>query len=560
MAFSVSARAGWGAVEPGLWCAVAVAAALLYLPEQRVSPLFSNDSFQYLSAAHHLRSDYRYATSLVHYDTERMHGVIPAPLTWFPPGYPMAIAALSITGLDLEKSALAISVACFALVAAGLWRLMQMLETGLWAARAAVVCWLLSSQALLYSVSALSESMFVALGLASLLLVLRTGYTGPGARSAAMWLGAVALAGVSYWVRYAGIIWAGAFGILLSAHLVARGSKRRPALGVAALAALLVALVIAPLMVRNHRLVGDWRGSNNSEARSPASLVVAETVRSACDLVLGAGTRQDLLAPVALLGFGAGGLCLLGFRRRTGSSADRPKEAVRMRANVLIVLAAAAMYAAGIVAVCFNSMLVCAPRYLLPVLPHAIALAVWGASWTIRRVPPGTAPRTVALALAMCALAGYAGANIISCRLPVRDRFLETERALAEPDASGQSLRLLVERELAPGEVIAATNGQATGYVLGHPALCLAEQPYTTLAWTEAELRKEMARFGASLLLVFRSGSLDQVVEMSPTVRALAGGRSAPWLHPVAFNRHVYVYHAQPQAPQNLSSERLEAR
>ena len=32
------------------------------------------------------------ATSLVHFDTERSRGTIPAPLTWFPPRDPLAIA------------------------------------------------------------------------------------------------------------------------------------------------------------------------------------------------------------------------------------------------------------------------------------------------------------------------------------------------------------------------------------------------------------------------------------------------------------------------------------
>ena len=42
--------------------------------------------------------------------------------------------------------------------------------------------------------------------------------------------------------------------------------------------------------------------------------------------------------------------------------------------------------------------------------------------------------------------------------------------------------------------MIAAANGQAAGYVLGHPALCLAARPYTALMWTETELSEEMAR------------------------------------------------------------------
>ena len=93
-----------GRREIAVWCLAAVA---LLFGRLAISdgPSFVNDSYQYISVAGNFR-DGRFAeTSIVHFDTERSAGRIPAPLTTFPPGYPLAIAALP--GLGAERAGLA---------------------------------------------------------------------------------------------------------------------------------------------------------------------------------------------------------------------------------------------------------------------------------------------------------------------------------------------------------------------------------------------------------------------------------------------------------------------
>ena len=66
----------------------------------------SNDSYQYLSVAAHLRAGEGIQTSIAHFHTERSYGTIPAPMTWFPAGYRAAIALASgVTRGDLEAAA-----------------------------------------------------------------------------------------------------------------------------------------------------------------------------------------------------------------------------------------------------------------------------------------------------------------------------------------------------------------------------------------------------------------------------------------------------------------------
>jgi hypothetical protein len=272
-------------LEPALWCAFAVVAAMVQLPQRR-APVLSDDSFQYLSAASQLRSAGRMATSLVHFDTERSHGTIPAPLTWFPPGYPLTIAAVSAVGLDYETAALSISIACFVLVTAGIWCLVRILDPSPWAARIAAFCWLTNSYALSFSVSALSEPMFTALGLASILLLAYTGKQ--GTHNTACWIGSAAMAGASYWVRYAGVLWVGACFVLLF------GSRKRAPLRSVMFAGALLLFSVLPLMVRNTLLVGDWRGGNNTPATMPISRFVADTPRIMHHLILGDGVISRL--------------------------------------------------------------------------------------------------------------------------------------------------------------------------------------------------------------------------------------------------------------------------
>ena len=57
----------------------------------RPMPL-ADDSYQYLNVADNFNHGRGIATSLVHFEMERSHGRMPAPLTTFPPVYPLSIA------------------------------------------------------------------------------------------------------------------------------------------------------------------------------------------------------------------------------------------------------------------------------------------------------------------------------------------------------------------------------------------------------------------------------------------------------------------------------------
>jgi hypothetical protein len=318
------------------------------------------------------------ATSLVHFDTERSHGTIPAPLTWFPAGYPLAITGVSQLGFSDETAALLISIASFVFVAWALWRLVRIIDPSRWTARAAVLCWIISSQALFYSVSALSEAIFTMLGLASLLFLVSTEEMTDSVHVWMCWLGSAAMAGLSYWVRYAGILWVlGCFVFFMAQIVYGNNGKRsrRPAI---AAVALLFSLV-APVMIRNVMLVGDWRGGNNTPAEMPLGRFAVESARLAFHLVLGDAPIGQLALPAIVIAIGIIGVCIVARHSLPKSVSWR-----LLLTKQEIVLAAFLLYSGGIAGIALRSVVEYAPACLSPYSrislfsPHALLLSFCG--------------------------------------------------------------------------------------------------------------------------------------------------------------------------------------
>jgi hypothetical protein len=541
------ARLRWGLLEPMAWCALALAATTVQLPQERL-PRLDNDSFQYLSAANYLRSTQRMATSLVYFETERSHATIPAPLTSFPPGYPLAIALVSTLGFGYEKAALTISIGSFVVSAAGLWCLMRILEPSLWAARAAMVCWLTNSQALVFSVAAMSESLFTVFGLAILLFLVNAEQKSANNTNRISWIGAAVMAGASYWVRYAGVLWVLTYVTLLLIQTFGGRYSKTSARRSAIVAGTVLLSFLLPLMVRNVMLVGNWKGGNNLPAAMPISELVLVTPRIWLHLLLGNGTLSQLWFPIGLISTGLVGLigtCLASIRCAPARLPALLRQAPSWRPSVTkreTILAAFLIYSIGIAAIAFRSTTEYSTRMYIPVLPHLIALLVCGVALLIRRLPAGNYSRPVSLVMILCLLLASTMGNFASGRVLQPDLYERTQQALLRPDDAGHSIKYLLDQELKPGEVIAATNGQAAGYVLQRPTVSLSLRRYSFMTWDEPALHADLARFGATHLLVFRDARFDPVLQESRFLVTLADGQVPSWLRLIGSNRSVYVY------------------
>ncbi len=530
----------WRWLEPAAWCALALAVAWGVPVSHNELPRLTPDSTQYLSAADCLRALHHFDTYLLHYDTERSHGTIPAPLTWYPPGYPSAIALLSALGLSLESAALWISLVSFAMVTVGIFYLTRALCSSPWAARAGALCWIASSHALFFSEAALSEALFTLLGVAGALLMLRGLRPGEARGAARCWIGSVVLAGLSYWVRYAGALWIVAFLAIISWRAVLRkkgGPSRKTAL--AAAAAGLV--TIGPIAIRNLLLAGDWKGGNNTPMVKPIGPFLRASAALPFHLLFGDAAWPRLRIALAVAAVSAAGLFVVLL---TGMwKAPCPaKQAQPARSAAQIVVALAFIYSAGMAWIAFHSVVTYDTRMYLPVLPHLICLLAAGIGNAMPRAPKNGWQWPAALALTVCLVAAYCASNWISLAASPEDSLWATRQALRQPGTTGVSVEQRLVRELRDGEVIAATNGQLAGYALHHPALSLVSHNFSKIDWDDGTLRSQMVRFGASRLLVFRDPNLDPVLADSPLLSNLAQGRTTSWLDLESCSSAACVY------------------
>ncbi|HTS64378.1 MAG TPA: glycosyltransferase family 39 protein [Candidatus Acidoferrales bacterium] len=532
----------WQRLKAIALCAAALVAATLVSGPHAELPHIAPDSCQYLSAAHHLRTAHRMETSLVHFDTERSQGRIPAKLTWFPPGYPAAIAFASALAGGYETGALWISMLSFVLVTMGLWHLMRLLDPSRWAAAAATLCWIANSHALYASGAALSEPLFTLLGIANLLLLLHADASHNNRRAWLYWTAAAVTAGLSYWVRYAGLLFLAANLAVLCARVMSGKVSRRIAVTAAATAILLA----VPLMIRNLVLVGDWRGGNNIPFSRPLRAFAADTPKVWYHLVLGDASASRLGLPAALVSIGLIGLGAVTWMKTMRSAGYPLRQRIPLpAARGWIVLTVFMTYVSGMTVIAQRSVISYIPRMYVPVLPHLIALMVISVSLAIRHLPSRGWQRQFTAGMAACILIGYLTGNVISSGANPPDAFQQTEEALFARDASGLSMQGLITREIGGNAAIAATNGQTVGYLLKRPTLSLVGRPFSSVTWNEPMLRAEMARFGAKYLLLSRDPAADPVVQQSEFLGALARGATVPWLRLMAENRDMYVYRVQ---------------
>ena len=445
-----------------------------------------------------------------------------------------------VGGVGGETAGLAISMGAFVLTAGGLFILVTLLGSSVGAARVATFCWILNTNALLQADAVLSESLFTLLGLAVTILLVAT--VDASARPKEwLWFGAVACAGLSYYVRYAGVFWAATFIVLILLHFLGR-LENRPTWKTATASLATLVLLLLPLMVRNVTLVGDWRGGNNTPVHVPLSEVAKSTPALWFHLLLGNGTLVQNRVPLLLIAAGIllSAMWMIGgtWRRRRGL---RLAGHEGLGLGIGIVAVSVVVYGGGIFFLALRSVIAYSPRMYVPLLPHVLALVVCGLAYFVAQVPRGRLGNTVRIGIVGFLLAGYTGANATMVFQGEDDTFLKTEALLQELGRGGDSVKKFL-LELPPDTVLTATNGQATGYITRKRTLSLVGSPYSKHEWTETTLREVMQEFRSAYLVVFAQPDLDSVIIDSPLLHELSEGNAPAWLESVEQTPRLHVY------------------
>src|SRR6266850_5786721 len=503
-----------------------------------------NDTAQYVSIAENLMAGQGVATSLVWTAEHHLLGGLPVAQTNMPPGYPMLIALVSQLGVEPLRAALLVSVACFSVIPLVMYQILRAAGQPAVRSLAASGVWLVLPIVWFNVLACLSEMSYTLLTVLSLACVTRSDRD-PAARHA--WLFAAGtLAGLSFIVRYAGIVFIASLGVLF----LLRAAHRREARSVWNL--LLVvspsAALVLVVLVRNYWLAGKLAGGLRGDEGNSTSAVLQSVYWSLSEVsgFSKAGLLRGDLGEWVLVLFVVGALgCLgLGLRltvdwsvlRSTGAQSHASLTLIYVAGTLVLITIAAKAHVSGVVS----------SRYLVPLIPFTLLLVASGLD-LIRCEPRSRRQRTMAAALRCGAFAFFlmGQVNVAGYQRGVllERPYRQIDSALQQPFGSG-TLRDFLRQRVAMGAPVLGNEAQLTGAVLDRPAVGLPGPGYTHTIWTEDEARRVVAKYRIAYVLffphLFDLSSPD--VANQTFFRDLKQGRVPPWLEPTFSSASVRLY------------------
>ena len=510
-----------------LWSVALV--VLLFLRLATAGSSLSNDGYQYLSEAGNIRSGNGFSTSIVHFDEEQSHRRIPAPLTTFPPGYPVMIALLSYLRLSLRMAAVICSVLSAIALVPMTALLCQEANVDRNATRFALAIVAGNFLGLILGTGVNNDALFTFLSCAAIITYwagLRPGNS--SSRTTIFLFFCGTFVGAAYWVRYAAIFLL----LALITFIVLQAVFTRSIQAIARALPLLSAfLFIGPLMLRNYLAVGSWRGGNTKSLSTP----VHQTAKT----ILISIHQALFAAPRPALGFGElilyGGLVVLVWtfvREHVAlriSPAHRVPGLIILYTTTYIVLLG---YVGSTSAVGLTS------RYFYPLVP------LWAVGAALLIQPVWAAPSSLPRLAVIAVLIGYIATNargLMSTRPPDFHQDLQARLQSSIPNGGG-TVRDWINSNIPHDAVITASCGQATGYVLGHPILSLVDKHYSRQEWHDAHLISAMDQFHAHWLILYPQAACAFEQRDWPNLERLAHGYTAPGLSVAVQTSEVTIF------------------
>lgn len=521
---------------------VLVGAILIFAVDcLRRAPL-SNDGYQYLSVATSIAHGKGIETPLVHFDTERSEGRIPAPMTTFAPGYPVAVALSSFFTGSVDHGARLISFAASILSALLIWALANFVRLDRGLTQVAIALLIFNACFLHFSSAVLTEPLFLLVSITGLLLVASSIGDLRGDQGS-LWrlvLGEILVA-ASYSIRYAGVFLFAA--VVVHAALSWALLRNRRSLFYLLSNAISGALM-ATIMVRNIVLVGNWKGGNGKHVSNSTHMVLGEYVRAQIHLLFGEHILDAWL------------ICVLAFSVLAvlwGAWAllrSRPQLASLLPSGGFLLFLYGLVATAGLIYLGKTSDISFGTRMFFPLLP----LYIIGALLIVRRgwlnTVGGTKPARYWQALALLFVVLYGWVNLREFNAP-KERSLgeELQASFAKPMADGRPLRAWIDANIGRDEAVAADSGQATGYFLERPVLSLIESEYSTITWNQETLINQMRRLHVRFLILNLTlkPDADPVRTETEFLAKAICCRTSPGFHVVAENPDVRIFQMNDQ-------------
>jgi hypothetical protein len=526
------ARAPVSLRETLVWCLAACVLLLANLLVVNDGPNLSNDSFQYLSVAENFGEGRFAHTSIVHFETERSHVSVPAPMTTFPAGYPAAIAALHSLGLAREHAGAAISIAAVVLLPLAFYWAAAVLGIGGLGTRFLYAWTLGNASVVTIANSVLSESLFTFLTLCAVLLfVTALRRVDEPRKQTALFIAANALIGLSVLVRYSGLFLFAATGLYVVFLVVRRHD--RTALRAAA-AMVVSAAIVGLVLVRNHVLVGTWKGGNDAPASRSLVDIVHDFAASVYFLVVGelgpthAAALQLLFFLIVGIGLVVAAAVVV---RRSRVSAWSVDHAASFLALYALTYSALLLYTATTTVISLG------PRMLLPILPIVLLLA----ALAVGRIEESPRARTLAVSLVL-ATGVYVLINVLSYVKPLPPAPDErVSQLLTESTATGVDVGTWISANVGRDEPVVAAYGQAVGHVLQRDTISLISSAFSANTWDEQDVRSVMRAYDARDLILLEDVDAPEIDE-SRFLSALLTRPPPKWLRPRIRTPHVAIF------------------
>jgi len=513
------------------WATVLAGVLALWLSySPNGTPYISNDGYQYLDAASSLASGPCFCTRVALFDEQVAFGRFPIPFTHFAPGYPLLMAAVSRTGMAAETAGYLLSALGFL---AAVW-LIQDLARSLgargWVAALFSLIWITHATGLLYASSVGTETLFTAILLGLVALIVRDVRSDSAHTLRMLAIGAVA--GLSYWIRYPGLFLAGGAGI----YLIAR-AWRVPRTRRGALAGLLAAgLLAGSVQIRNTVDTGSWRGGFTKSGRHSAITVVIETFRSLFHLLTGDRVPLRLDIGMLILVLSAALMLFFVIRATMVKSARPVKPVPGQFAPMGWALFVGFAYIGGVMLAAMTTIAYDLPRYYFPVYPLLLACAAAAGSV----VAEGR--KSLVVILFVLSVITLEGRNLFV--KPAQADWLLTRSMLAEEVQPGTSLLEWLRKQVRPDGTILAVEGQAVHYVLQRPVVAVIPAGDTVRQPDEAGFRSVMLQFRSRYLLLFPGAPPERIPDQTSYgfLQSVASGNAPAWLKLAARTRNAAVY------------------
>ncbi|MCE5308736.1 MAG: hypothetical protein LLG20_13945 [Acidobacteriales bacterium] len=369
-----------------------------------------------------------------------------------------------------------------------------------------------------------------------------------GAASWGFLIAGQVLLALSSYVRYAGYFFIAGSGLYLAGAFL----MRRTVQAFAAFASCLIAGgLVMPLLLRNIRLAGSWRG--NSEVGTAGwDMILRRTVTVVKHLLYGSSreAQAGLWGIITIVSLSVILILVLGSLKAIDLRLilNGPQMGITLAAAALGGYTALMIYAGGQTGISKD------PRMFLPVVPLLALCAGSTISWlrsglAIRAARGGRLLVSAVIAN-MVAYAALNGEDVVSSRPYVPHR--PVAQAFCEADYTGTALSSWVDSHISPDAVLLAACGQQTGYVLKRRTISFFNSGFSERDCEEKAVRETMNQYRADYLILYPGVQSSCGIQRECRfLSSLIENRTPDWLEVANSNGKVTIFRRKNKPARN---------